>query len=513
MKIPVESIKKGIHYILNSGDPSKRELAEKFAGSQTYWLKTKSKVMANPAAFTNVLSMSDSSVKQLLRPPQHAKSCKEQPDFAALAQIGKKHGLNKTQLSLIYQKQAGKRAYRSTTFFEMFAKWESKNNICMAMDHEPGKVAQVDFAGKKYPITVAIGGENKRLQCFAAVFPFSGFAFLRACETQNEDDFQENHCAFFEYIQRVPPILVPDNLKAAVSKAGRFPVINRLYEQLSRHYGFAIDPTLPYAPQQKAAVELFVRHAYQYVYARLNGQSYNSIDELNSAILRCLDEFNDKPLSQYDGTRRTWFEKHEKDKLLPLNPKTLRYYVDYRTRKVPSDYHIFYNKHKYSVPFVLKDETVVVLATKNHIYVIFDGKEVASHLICRDQKKKTTDPSHRHPHHAYFDSLDQSSMIDWSEKVGPNTAKFCAAQFEGKRNGTNLAKRTCSDIKKLAKKYGNEQLERAAGSALSISASGLRTLKTLLRYSTHHEDKLAQLNMIASKMVTGSSVNNHGEQL
>ena len=54
----------------------------------------------------------------------------------------------------------------------------------------------------------------------------------------------------------MPRLLIPDNLKAAVTKPCRYePIINRAYADLAAHYDCAVLPARPSKPRDKAKVE------------------------------------------------------------------------------------------------------------------------------------------------------------------------------------------------------------------------------------------------------------------
>jgi len=55
-------------------------------------------------------------------------------------------------------------------------------------------------------------------------------------------------------------VVVPDNLRSAVTKACRYePEVNLTYEQLAAHYGVAVIPARPYKPKDKAKAEAGVQ--------------------------------------------------------------------------------------------------------------------------------------------------------------------------------------------------------------------------------------------------------------
>ncbi|MDS1718041.1 hypothetical protein QPL22_21525, partial [Escherichia coli] len=55
----------------------------------------------------------------------------------------------------------------------------------------------------------------------------------------------------------VPQLLVPDNLKAAVSRADRYePVLNENYRKLALHYNTTVIPARPRKPKDKPRLKM-----------------------------------------------------------------------------------------------------------------------------------------------------------------------------------------------------------------------------------------------------------------
>jgi transposase len=83
----------------------------------------------------------------------------------------------------------------------------------------------------------------------------------------------------------VPEIVVPDNLKSAVTKPCRYePELNTTYADMAQHYGMAIIPARPYKPKDKAKVELGVLLVQRWITARLHRHTFFSLHELNRLI-------------------------------------------------------------------------------------------------------------------------------------------------------------------------------------------------------------------------------------
>ncbi len=92
--------------------------------------------------------------------------------------------------------------------------------------------------------------------------------------------------------------IVPDNLKAAVSRSDRNePVINDEFAAFAEHYGCVVFPARVRHPKDKALVENAVKLMYRSVYAAVEGMVYHDLASLNEAILKALYEFNGRRMS------------------------------------------------------------------------------------------------------------------------------------------------------------------------------------------------------------------------
>ena len=72
----------------------------------------------------------------------------------------------------------------------------------------------------------------------------SNFTYAEARWTEGLPDWIGVHVGALAAIGGVPKAVVCDNLKAGVTKASRYEAgVNRTYQDLATHYGFAILPT------------------------------------------------------------------------------------------------------------------------------------------------------------------------------------------------------------------------------------------------------------------------------
>ena len=88
------------------------------------------------------------------------------------------------------------------------------------------------------------------------------------------------------YSARVPRLIVPDNLKSGVNRAGFYnPEINRSYAMMASHYGVGVLPARPRKPRDKAKVENGVRFAQACILGRLRHQTFFSLAEANGIFV------------------------------------------------------------------------------------------------------------------------------------------------------------------------------------------------------------------------------------
>src|SRR5256886_14997086 len=117
-----------------------------------------------------------------------------------------------------------------------------------------------DCGGRDFPVINRHSGEVHEAVIFVAVLGASSYTYAEATWTQSLPDWIGSHVRTFAALGGVPEIVVPDNLKAAVTRAHRYEAaLNRTYTDLAQHYGFAVIPARAAKPRDKAKVEVGVQ--------------------------------------------------------------------------------------------------------------------------------------------------------------------------------------------------------------------------------------------------------------
>jgi transposase len=222
-------------------------------------------------------------------------------------------------------------------------------------------------------------------------------------------------------------MVVPDNLRSAVTKAHRYePDLNATYQEMARHYATVIIPARPYKPRDKAKVEAGVQLAERWIIAVLRHRRFTSLGELNEAIGELVTRLNDKPFKKLEGSRRSRFLELDQPALRPL-PAERYEFATWRRAKVNIDYHVEVEQHYYSVPYQLAGQVVEVRFTSSVVEIFMKNQRVASHLRSCHRGRHVTDAAHMPDSHRRYLEWTPGRIVAWAQKNGPSTGQFVEA--------------------------------------------------------------------------------------
>jgi len=324
-------------------------------------------------------------------------------------------------------------------------------------------------------------GEVHEAAVFVAALGASNFTYAEVLESQALRHWLDAHVRVFEFLGGTPQVLVPDNLKAAVSKPSFYdPDINPSYQDLADHYGCVVIPARVRKPRDKAKVENAVLQVERWVLAPLRNQRFFSVAEANKAVRERLTWLNERALSKLDASRRTLFLELDKPALKPL-PAARFEIPEWRLNAgVNIDYHIEFDGHYYSVPYPLVQKRVDVRATASTVECFHNGQRVASHPRSYVRGKHSTINEHRPRTHRLLAEWTPSRLVRWASTVGPETAQAVEAVMANRRH-PEQGFRTALGIIRLADRFGKERLERATERARHLGALNYRTIHSLLK--------------------------------
>jgi transposase len=230
--------------------------------------------------------------------------------------------------------------YRYSSFTWQCRRWARANAATMVIPREPGETIEVDWAGDAMRYQDPLTGEWRDAFLFVAALPYSAYCYVEPCLDMTLGSWIDAHIHAFEHFGGAARILVPDNLRASVSKADRYePAINPAYAQMADHYGTAVIPARVRRPRDKATAEASVRFAANRIGAALRDRRFVGLAELADAVAEELARVNAKPFQKREGSRLAVFERDERPALKPLPPFRFEM-AELRKAKVAPNNHI-----------------------------------------------------------------------------------------------------------------------------------------------------------------------------
>ncbi|WP_289011860.1 MULTISPECIES: IS21 family transposase [Bacteroidota] len=450
---------------------------------------------ASGLTFEQVNSLNDKelddffgTVKQM--PPQdrlmHLQRC-----FPRIDKELKKPGETRYSLWESYKKEFPD-GFSYTQFCFHLAQWKSRVNPVMHQDHKAGDKLYIDFAGVKQSFINRETGEMTEVEVFIAILGASQLTYVEAVLSQSKEDLILACENAFHYIGGVPAAVVPDNLKAAVTKSNRYePTLNETFEDFANHYGTSILPTRAYRPRDKALVEGAVKIVYSRIYAPLRKQVYSSLSELNAAIWAALEVHNNQLLRGRNYSRRLQFEEIERGTLSPL--PMLRYEFkkqSHATVMKNGHVNLGIDKHYYSVPYRFIGKKVKLLFSGAVVEIYYRYERIALHKRVKSPYNYSTEKEHLASTHRFLTEWTPDKFVEWASSIHDDVRLYILKILDRKQH-PEQAYRSCIGILSFAKKAGEQRLISACQRALSYGIYSYKIIHMILeKKMDQYEDSL-----------------------
>ena len=403
----------------------------------------------------------------------------------------KRTGMNRRILWEAYRKEFPN-GFQYTQFCFYYNQWKARVNPTMHLDHKAGDKLYVDFAGEKLSITDKETGEVIEVEVFVAILGASQLTYVEAVASQQKEDFIAACEDALHYYGGVPSAIVPDNLKAAVTKSNRYePTLNETFADFADHYATTILPARAYRPRDKALVEGAVKIMYSRIYAPVRKAIYHSLTELNTAIKEALEVHNSQPLKGRNYSRRLQLEEVERETLSQL--QALRYeFKKQHQATVMKNGHVCLgaDKHYYSVPYRFIGKKVKILYSRSSIEVYYHYERIAMHKRIKSPYSYTTDKDHLATTHRFMTEWTPDRFLEWAASIHEDVRLYILKILDRKQH-PEQAYRSCVGILGFAKKAGNERLTSACRRALGYGLYNYKTIQQILENKMdQYEDSL-----------------------
>ena len=275
-------------------------------------------------------------------------------------------------------------------------------------------------------------GEIHEAQVFIAILCYSQLIFAHASENQKKENWLDAHRKFFERLGGVPQVVVPDNLKAAVTRAHLYdPDLNPDYTELAKHYGVSVVPARVRHPKDKALVEgavKLVMRLFKWTYRR---HTFLSIEEINQGLALVTQRINEKKHSRFGVSRQHRFDTDEKSSLktLPIEPWAS---CTWKACLLHPDCTVGIERNYYSAPYQLRGQELRVKLSHSQVEIFHDLKRVALHHRVPAGKVgiRVLEPVHLPPNaRAYLEATPQN-LLSQSKFVHPKLHELIEHLFE-----------------------------------------------------------------------------------
>lgn len=361
--------------------------------------------------------------------------------------------------------------YQYSQFCERYARWRSRLDLVMRQTHRAGERAFIDYSGKKPTIIDQQTGEVVEVELFVMVLGASNYTYAEVTRSQQIPDFTGSIVRGLEFFGGVPEVLVPDQLRSAVSGPDRYdPDINTTLLELAAHYDTAIIPARPRKPRDKAKVESGVLVAQRWILARLRHRKFFGLEELNAAVTELVEELNTRAFKKLPGCRRSAFESIDQPALKPLPSRRFEA-SEWAHARVNIDYHVGFDDRLYSVPHALVGERIEIRATASTVEILHAGQRVASHRRSYARKGTAiTEEHHRPESHRAYGKWPPERLVGWAAKLGPNVqrvAEMTLAQYPRPEMGF----RAVLGLIRVGERHGAARFDAACARALAVSGA------------------------------------------
>jgi len=449
-------------------------------------------------SYEEILSMDDEALHVLFQErdravPKEAVVSAKRAELEKLlpgyAKRLKKPGWTKELLYKEYSSEV-KDPYARSQFMAIFRSYIILSHPVAHIEHKAGDKMYVDYAGNKPRCLVdKETGEMIAPEVFVAILPCSQLTYAEAQMSQKKEDFIRGCENALRFYGGTPAAIVPDNLKAAVTRHGKYESeLNEDFAAFAEHHGCAVMPARVRRPRDKALVEDAVKLVYKNIYTRLEGQVFYDLESLNQAIMVAMEMHNNAPMTGGRPSRRAQYEEYERECMGKLNP--IRFELKKRhMATVLNNGYFRLDKNFYTVPSKYIGRKLTIIYDSKHIHVYSPTNELItvhdrSYRVFAYIKKE----EHLTKNQRQMLTFDPSELLQEAAGLHPDLELYLEKVIEEKKYPEQAFK-SCRGVMSLVSKVGLERLLKACRLA---SASGMYNYLAVAGILKNKQDELPE---------------------
>lgn len=408
----------------------------------------------------------------------------EYPDYEADAKLmATRKNMTLVFLWNRYSKKCseeGKRFYQYRQYCELYNKWCEENYETAHFDAVIAQKMEVDFAGQTFTMTDPLTGEILTIVVFVAILPYSQYIYAEGMLSTKEPQWIAVNNHALDHFGGVPALVVCDNCKQAVivNQDWIEPELNKDYADWADHYGTVILPAKVRKPKFKSSVENAVGILEKGFFHTLEERQYFSLDQFNKDLWKELAALNKEPFKKKEHNRYYYWEE-EKLELMPL-PSMHYEYMERKTAKVSSDFHVRFDNAYYSVDkaFLHKKVSIKASSTVVRIYSL-SGEFLCEWPRATRKGQWSTNPEHLPDNYKGFTQWNGPYFIQKAQLVGKNTEMVIRTILKSRPYEVQTY-RMCLGILNFTKKYSNKALEECCKQAIALNKQKYTFIKNTI---------------------------------
>ena len=348
------------------------------------------------------------------------------------------------------------------------------------VEHYAGDQLYIDFAGDKLSITHPETRQKIPVEVFVAILPCSHYTYCEAVRSQRKEDLIRACQGALFFYGGAPKAIVPDNLKAAVTRSDRNePIINNDFELFAEHFGCVVYPARVRHPKDKALVENAVKLLYRSVYEDIKDHEFESLEALNAALHKSLEAFNARKMTNRNQSRLELFDQMERDYLRPLPAKPFQL-KERKSVTVQRNSFVTLFKHHYSVPQEWVGKRVEVVYDADRVEIYHGLRLITTHQRDDSPFAFSQHEAHQLPGRQGSYERDLLDLFAHAADIDARLADYLKAVAQQKRY-TPVAFRSCRGILSLERKYGRDRLIAACRCAAETHQYGYNEVAQILK--------------------------------
>jgi transposase len=470
--------------LLRKGDVKLQNIASAVKISRNTVKKYLRLIEVKGLLIDELLQMEDEALDALLHDPDPQDRQRYELLAALFPHFDKELGRTGVNRWLLWgeYKQRYPDGYNYSRFCDHYRQWKRSQSGTMHMEHEPGDKLFVDYTGKKLSIVDPDSGQVNPAEVYIATLGFSQYTYVEAVASQQKRDFIQGTGNAFDFFGGVPKVVVPDNLKSAVTKADKYePLVNSDFLDFANHYGTQVLPARSNKPRDKALVEKSVDIVYSRIFAPLRNEVFYSLAALNKAIRERLDKHNSQPFQLRPQSRREIFENEEKHLLKPLPSEGYQIKTYKEVTVMKTGYiQLFEDKHYYSVPYRFIGCKVKLIYSVKQVSVFYNRERIAYHPRAIKKYGYTTTRDHLSSTHQFVSEWNPEKFTSWAGAIAPVVRDYITRILDSSTY-PEQAYRSCVGILSHEKKVGRERLIKAVERANFFGAYNYSIIRKILQ--------------------------------